>query len=509
MGMKYPDLVIKKGNGTTASESYLNKLCNKLFLSFWCYPNLYRDQGRNKGKDNIYKGDGKELCDLLVVFENHVFIFSDKSCAFPESEDKQIGWSRWYKKTIQNSAKQIWGAERWIFSHPEKIYLDQNCTQIFPLKIPKYEDAIIHRIVVAHGASIECRKFFGGKGSLVIEPSIIGDDHFITTKHVCKPFRIGQINPSMGFVHIFDDITLDIILDSLDTVSDFSTYLIEKEKFLLSGRLISAAGEEELLAMFLTNIKNDKHFFLPEKIEDTALVCIDEGHWEGFINHPSGEAQVEANKVSYVWDNIFERFSTNIFGGTPYYITHPNLSSQEELFRFLARQNRLKRRMLGFRLIELIKKTPSNIRTTRIIKPIEKDDPFYLYLLLPLSKKVEYDLYRKLRIELLADYLEVLKLDFPEAIDIIGIGTESGDVENRSEDIVYFNARNWNENDIKRAYELKEDLIKRNLLSERTMFYGQEEEYPNTYLEKKKGSERNKPCLCGSGKKYKNCCGKK
>ena len=40
-----------------------------------------------------------------------------------------------------------------------------------------------------------------------------------------KPFTVGQVNPSKGFVHVFDDATLPLVLQQLDTVSDFVYYL--------------------------------------------------------------------------------------------------------------------------------------------------------------------------------------------------------------------------------------------------------------------------------------------
>ena len=36
-----------------------------------------------------------------------------------------------------------------------------------------------------------------------------------------------------------------------------------------------------------------------------------------------------------------------------------------------------------------------------------------------------------------------MKLLFPEALDIIGIATESGDATARSQDVIYLDARNW------------------------------------------------------------------
>lgn len=77
--------------GFTASERYLARLCERSFLSLWSHPNLFRDPH-------------KELCDLLVVFGDHVILFSDKSCALKPGPH---GWSRWYRRAILDSAKQL------------------------------------------------------------------------------------------------------------------------------------------------------------------------------------------------------------------------------------------------------------------------------------------------------------------------------------------------------------------------------------------------------------------
>ena len=97
-----------KSKGLTESERYLANLCEKSFLSLWSYPNVFRDQGRKEGK-----GDGKELCDLLVVFDRDVIIFSDKSCAVQrhwrhqsrlgsvvQSSDKEVRRSDFRRRTL-------------------------------------------------------------------------------------------------------------------------------------------------------------------------------------------------------------------------------------------------------------------------------------------------------------------------------------------------------------------------------------------------------------------------
>src|ERR1044072_8722498 len=98
-GRDVSDRDVYQGEGVTESERYLSRLCRRTFLSLWSYSGIFRDQGRPNGQ-----GDGKELCDLLVVFDNHIIIFSDKDCEFPDSGNLMVDWSRWYKKAILKSA---------------------------------------------------------------------------------------------------------------------------------------------------------------------------------------------------------------------------------------------------------------------------------------------------------------------------------------------------------------------------------------------------------------------
>jgi hypothetical protein len=108
-----------RAHGTTPAERYLQSLCERSFLTLWSYPCVFRDQ-KSSGR-----GDGKELCDLLVVFGDDILIFSDKSCAFPDTGNLQLDWSRWFRKAVIKSAEQIWGAERWLSEPPPS---SERCT---------------------------------------------------------------------------------------------------------------------------------------------------------------------------------------------------------------------------------------------------------------------------------------------------------------------------------------------------------------------------------------------
>ena len=221
--------LFKRSEGITPSERYLKNLCDKTFLSLWSYPGVYRDQGQTGGH-----GAGKEVCDLLVVFEDHIIIFSDKYCEFPSTGNVNLDWCRWFRRAVNASAKQLSGAERWIRNFPSRLFIDPYCQQKLPIQLPNLSAAKFHRVIVAHGASKRCQEEYGGSGSFMIDSSLHGEAHSNENLANFRPFTIGNITPDNGYVHVLDDTTLDIILEMLDTTRDFVEYLGKKERFLTS-----------------------------------------------------------------------------------------------------------------------------------------------------------------------------------------------------------------------------------------------------------------------------------
>ncbi len=185
--------VVYRSEGLTPAERYLNQLCDGTFLTLWSYPRLYRDQ-RSGGRVL-----GKEIADVIVVFDDHVIIFSDKHCAVPSSGDLKRDWSRWFRRAVLNSAEQAWGAERWLRGFPERVFLDTECTKRFPLPIPDLSKARFHLVVVAHEIAVRCAQELGGSGSLMIRNDVVG-----IAAHT-EPFIIGDLDPGRSFVHVFDD----------------------------------------------------------------------------------------------------------------------------------------------------------------------------------------------------------------------------------------------------------------------------------------------------------------
>jgi hypothetical protein len=289
---KYPAQPLASA-GLTDAERSLAKLCRATFLSTWSYPNVHRAEQRPGGGFIA-----KEVCDLLVVFEDHVVIFSDKDCVFPASGDIDKDWSRWYRRAIEKSAQQLYGAER-VVRAKEILYVDASLNTRIPLALAEPAALKVHRVLVAHGACDRCRSALGGSGTLMIAPQIVGDAHLTPRSGGGTPFAVGQINPAKGYVHVLDDAALVLLLRKLDTAADLIAYLSKKEALITSGRLGFAAGEEALLGWYLSDIGTDgEHDFVaPQGAPANSPIAVDESWWHRFATSPEAARKLKADKV--------------------------------------------------------------------------------------------------------------------------------------------------------------------------------------------------------------------
>ncbi len=493
------DSAVSVGDGTTFSERYLARLCRQTFLRLWSWPNLHR---REPGKAGSLS---KEVCDLLVVFPPHVIIFSDKYCAFPASGNLELDWTRWFRRAVWRSAEQVWGAERWIRDARNELYLDPACKEKLPVRLPGTDEIVVHRIVVAHGAGERCRHELGGTGSLLVVPDIAAKRHFDPSTGPIRPFSVGTLSESEGFVHVVDDATLDVLVRTLDTVGDFVNYLAKKEQLVAHGGLLSAAGEEELLAWYLqrVNESGEHDFNVPS---DTQLVLL-EGGWERFREHPDRLAQLQANEVSYAWDVLIEKFSHHVLQGSLHFGSDLPVSEHELGLRFLAGESRTARRMLAKAILGIINRGIDVDRAARVVPSSDASRPHYVFVSLRQPPDVSRETYREVRRNLLSAYALVVKLKFPEARHIVGIATEPANcgADQRSEDLIYYDAIGWNRDTEKEARRFQEE---HGLLRDTRFWNYHESEYPRAHLRSmKKGRNRNQVCPCGSGRKFKKCCG--
>lgn len=434
MEYKTPWEMATESEGVTASERYLTRLARKAFLSLWSYTNPFTDEGRSKNK-----GDGKELCDLLVVFGNNVLLFSDKHCEFPSHHDIKVSWSRWYKRAIEKSARQLQGAEKFIKAYPKRVFLDKACQTRLPIDLPDPYVAHYFLVAVTRGSYRVAERFWGGvsSGSLMLDSTIEGDGHYET------PFRIGFPLPGRRFVHVFDEMTVDILLGELDTVPDLVAYLQCKETYFCQpGVCVSVAGEEQLLARYMCTIQDGKHT-LPAIPDGTGAVVLMEGDWEFYSTSPQRAAKNTADAPSYMWDKLIEYQSSFIRAGTA--ISLPDLSAtvsdHEQVVRALADESRLSRRQLIPDFRHALSQSEPGKKFARVTISGDRRDRAYIFLTAPKPADTTYEEYRQMRNDALLTYCLGVKLKFPWLTEAVGIASEPLTESVSSQNFLYVDLR--------------------------------------------------------------------
>jgi len=370
-----------KQTGATASERIAAQMCERSFLKLWSYPNVYRDQGR------VGHGHGKELCDILTVFGDDVVIFSDKSCSFPgDPIPTRLAWRRWYKRAIHASIKQLLGAERWLREHPQRLFLDRACQVRFPIDLPPAERMRVHRIVVASGAAEPCRRFYGGdSGSLMLSPEgpSLLDERPHDDGAEPLPFVIGRLPDP--FTHVLDEVTFPIVLGELDTVADFASYLRAKEKLIERRELLFSAGEEHLLAYYLTAVGTGLTEF--PKPPDGRKICVNESLWPGVSTEPAYLQLKEFLRPSYAWDKIMQMLSEDILADRMV-MSDDEPAMHEQRIRALARPPRSVRRELAIALGSLIHDHTYATRFRAVQDPRQSDTAFLFLCSAEAQKKM-------------------------------------------------------------------------------------------------------------------------
>ncbi|WP_454565942.1 YecA family protein [Pseudomonas sp. AIG] len=479
--------------GVTESERLLSQFCQNSFLKLWTYPNPYKD-------------DGKELCDLIAVFGDHVFIFFDRNNALPHTTDKDplVLWNRWKSKVIDKQVGTAHGAERYIRSG-RSIFIDGKKTRPFPLEI-KLDKAIFHKIIVAHGAKEACVNSSPHNiyGSLAVTyTDMVGA---IPTE-IVQPFSLvlDKSNP----IHILDSHNLEIVLGELDTVTDFANYLDEKVAAIKSLRMLSYCGEEDLLAHYYRNFdKENQRHFIGTDDKEISGVMVGEGEWKEYVESDTYAATKKANVVSYMWDELIQR--------TCQYSLDGKLKGNADLLRGpsaiyeMVKEPRFMRRSIAEGMIKAIDTFPEMDGGGRKVTLMPSIAPTTAYLFLQLkvpdSLKLAPDI-REKRQTILEIACGAAKNKFPRFTKIVGIGVEPPKYSNTvAEDFILMPCEIWTEKLRSHYRELNEpfNFFETPSLSQRKVVVS---EFVQSQNRKPVSQGRNERCICGSGKKHKKCCG--
>lgn len=502
--------------GFTKEEEFINNLGERSFLKFWAWPNLFRDQGKTNN------GDGKEICDLTVIFGNDILLFSDKKIKFNEDKKLDIGWSRWARRAIGDSIKQIKGATRWYTKSPDRVYVDKACQKKLPVKIPSSDEVKFHNIVVCHGIEQHIETH-NSEASFFIDNSLKGEQNW-NIEHA-KPFTIGEINED-GFVHVFNEATVKLVLEEFDTAHDFINYLKLRERVISYTDNVFIKSESDLIQLFYENYDNDRNtYWLDiEKLKKNSGLKIDKGGIEKLYSNPYFLEKKRHDKVSYFWDGLIDSFSFHILNGTSERNNWESPSDIEPCLRQMAETTRFERRFLADGFLNFYYKALPGQRGTRILLDPRDPELAYLFLVVPntvgsLSKTQ----YREMRLQMLTDYCQFSKLNHPSLKAVIGVACETRNDDRpltdtffqQGQDYVFCDFSEWDEEQEIEAKFVQKEYIANGLLSKRKMFHGKVNEFPEDInnprksmkVSEMKGTDRNKPCPCGSQRKFKKCCG--
>jgi hypothetical protein len=461
-------------DGTTPSERALANLARKAFLSLWSYPNVFTDEGRANGK-----GDGKELCDLLVVFGNDVLLFSDKDCAFRGDIDVSVAWPRWYRSAIDKSARQLAGAEKFLKNYPKRVYLDKGCQAPLPIELPSTDVARYYLIAVTRGSHFPARQFFGGgsSGSVMLLTDLVGK-----ADHEKTPFQVGFPLESRRFVHVLDEMTVDLLLEELDTVPDLVTYLRKKEEFLQRPNTVfSVPGEEELLARYMSTMRDEEHAF-PHVPDDVQCVALPEGDWQVYRNSPQWMAKQKANEISYMWDALIEHQSGFIRSGKAITVPwHPSTEPvhHERIVRALAAQPRLARRSLSADLHIAMQRSDPGRMFARIKMTGRPPSEAFVFLTIPRTEGEDYEnTYRPRRMHALTVYCYAVKDTMPTLKEAIGVASEPFSEGTASQDFVHVDLTEVSDAELKEWRKQADDLDILRAKTEMKLFRDKEPEFP-------------------------------
>jgi hypothetical protein len=420
---------ITKSSGVTPTEQLLAQLCDQTFLRLWSYPNPYKD-------------DGHELCDLIVVFDNHVFVFFDREGRQFQNtgRDQQLNWERWKRDVIDRQIKTASGAERYVRSG-RKVFLDAARQRPFPIDIPA-ADLRVHKIIVAHGAKEACADFSSDNvyGSIAVgysdTPGEIPAFPFMVDLSKHEP------------VHILDSHNLPIVLSELDTFTDLLAYLEAKVAAISKFDYLSYCGEEDLLAHYFANFDTSaKRHFIGTTDKEINGVHIGEGAWKGFIDRAEYKAKKEADKSSYLWDDLIQRTCENALNGT---LLGANLLEGPSAIHEMAREPRFSRRALSDEMVRAIRNFPEKggpIMRHVSLMPSFYKDLAYVFLQLKVEGITDYDGdYRPKRQAVLKIACGAAKNKLPHLQRVVGIAIDAPKfTDTNSEDFLLLKCSEWPE----------------------------------------------------------------
>jgi hypothetical protein len=272
------------------------------------------------------------------------------------------------------------------------------------------------RVCVALGASARAEVETGRNTLSVIPAGVDGE----------VAFAVGRLSSTKGWVHVFDDQTLPIVLSELSTIADFLDYLRKKEALLDSGRFARAESELDLFGYFLWN---GREFPIP----DAEQFRLDPGLWPQVETNPQFLAAREENKIGRFWDGLIE-YLTSLYMKEE--LEHGNAMTvveHEQLVRVMAGETRFARRILSKWILERAERAKNGHVGSLCQSP--QDSVLYVLLIGPGDGGKPHAQYRQARAQQLYARCIVAKAVRSERRLIVGIALDAKGARGSSEEL--------------------------------------------------------------------------
>lgn len=361
------------------AESVVHDLSIKSFLTDWCYL-------------NPKLSNNKEVCDLLVIFDDIAIIWQIKSLKLRE-------YGRYKKKDVEKNYRQLIGAKRRLFEIDTEINLEN----------PR-------------------------RGNELFNPKSI-KQIFLISVLMGPPEEFFSFVESIdnNTIHVLNREFIEIVLNELDTISDFCGYIKSKEQLIADKEIMIMGGEQELLAYYLQNNKSFSQF------DEATNILIQEGIWEGYISRPEYKNKKKQDEFSYGWDSIIDR-------------AHEGSPEYEKVARELARPNRFERRMLSKTFLEAHIRAHEDNKADMFRRILTTSGVSYVFLFF------SEDHPRVHRKQMLFAICFFARGKFKDNAKVIGIATEKKIEPTCSYDYCVIDKPEWADGDENRMLKMQEDL---------------------------------------------------
>lgn len=409
------------------SEAFLLDLAERTFLKLWAIP-------------NSFYAPNKELTDLIVPFGDDVVIFSDKACRFDFDKPIAVAWSRWYRKTIEDSLRQLKTAMQRVQRAPNGIFTEVQARSPIPWRVAAGGEPRFHLVAIARPDRIPGAVPSSWPGLRYTEPAD------------SRPFQIGRLSVGVDGqqVHVFDGPTIDLLLEQLDTAPDFIAYLTSRAAQLAKAETYDFS-ERDILGAALTGQETG-----PTRLPNVPpLETVAEGLWDKYDSSALAQHRRTADRKSRIIDDYVEQVHGEFAAGRMLY-SQPNYIQHEKAMRLLASESRFARRIIAHELYDILDEPDQSTFWASTLPSPTTPSLRYVWLIYPRRpNNLSQEALDRATMNYLLQHVLVAQAIFPESL-VLGIclpNRSAGDTANFT---VLHDGSNWTDEDRKEALKLRE-----------------------------------------------------